>query len=137
MPAAASALFGLGVLFTIWWWYFDRIRATREYHVRSRRDAIRQHVWSYAHFPFYLGIVILGVGLQRLVTVATHSRVPEDDMVMWVLASLLLVPAMLTIAAHTGRSSAGVPSPTNTRQSPVAWPGQDASSVTRAAELLQ
>ena len=71
-PLAASAAFsGVAALFGIWWWYFEGLKAAAERAVRSRRDAVRLHVWSYAHFPLYLGIVIIGVGIQRVVT---HGR---------------------------------------------------------------
>jgi low temperature requirement protein LtrA len=99
IPAASSALVGLAGMFGIWWWYFDRARVAAERHVRTRRDAIRLHLWSYAHFPLYLGIVILGVGIRRLVTVATHSVVPQSDVLMWIAATVLLTGAMGAIAA--------------------------------------
>ena len=53
--AAASAFSGMALLFLVWWWYFDVAAAASERFVRSHRDALRFHVWSYAHFPFYLG----------------------------------------------------------------------------------
>jgi low temperature requirement protein LtrA len=70
-PAAAvSAFVGMGISFLIWWWYFDGVSA--EQPVQTRRDAVRFHVWSYAHFPLYLGIVVAGVGVQRSVTAASR-----------------------------------------------------------------
>ena len=70
--AAASAILGMGVLFLIWWWYFDGASAASEQPVRNRREAIRFHIWSYAHFPLYLGIIVAGVGVQR----ERHRRHP-------------------------------------------------------------
>jgi low temperature requirement protein LtrA len=101
LRAATSALTGIAVLFAIWWWYFDRAHATGEHHVRSRRDAVRLHVWSYAHFPLYLGIVIAGVGLQRVVALAGHSPLIESDFVMFAVAAVFLLVGMGTIAATT------------------------------------
>jgi low temperature requirement protein LtrA len=101
--AASSALLGLASLFAIWWWYFDRARAAGDYHVRTRRDAVKLHVWSYAHFPLYLAIVIIGVGIRRLVTAATHATIPESDALMWMIAGGLLVGAMGTVAVATSR----------------------------------
>jgi low temperature requirement protein LtrA len=101
VPAASAALLGLATLFAMWWWYFDRTRAASEHQVRSRRDAIRLHVWSYAHFPFYLAIVTIGVGIQRIVASATHET-PTDDVLMWVVAVLFLIIGMTLIAASAG-----------------------------------
>jgi len=102
--AASAAIIGLATLFTMWWWYFDRTRAAGERHVRTHQDAVRVHIWSYAHFPLYLAIVIVGVGIQRVVATATHGAHPEDA-VMWITAGALLVTAMTAIsknsAAHT------------------------------------
>src|SRR5439155_11761319 len=63
-PAAAtSAFLGMGIAFLIWAWYLDGVAGASEQPVRSRRDALRFHIWSYAHFPLYLGIIVTGVGI--------------------------------------------------------------------------
>ena len=93
-PLAASGAFsGVAALFGIWWWYFEVLQAAAERPVRSRLDAVRLHVWSYAHFPLYLGIVIIGVGIQRVVTHATHQPLPSGDVLMWTAGVILLVSA--------------------------------------------
>lgn len=93
-PLAATAAFsGVATLFGIWWWYFEGLKAAAERAVRSRRHSIRLHVWSYAHFPLYLGIVIIGVGLRRLVTYATHEPLPSGDVLMWAAGVILLLGA--------------------------------------------
>ncbi len=78
-PAAATCAFaGMTILFLIWWWYFDGASGASEQPVRTHRDAIRFHVWSYAHFPLALGIVTVGVGIQRMVTAAC-TTLPGTD----------------------------------------------------------
>jgi low temperature requirement protein LtrA len=99
VPAATAAIGGLSVLFAIWWCYFDGVVATTERRVRTRRDAFQLHVWTYAHFPLYLAVVIIGVGIQRLVTAATHEAIPDTELTMWLFAATLLVASMMTIAA--------------------------------------
>src|SRR5215470_13226192 len=88
--AALSAILGMAAPFLICWWYFDRA-AGSEQRVRTHRDAIRFHVWSYAHFPLYLGIVVLGVGIQRTVTAASHYAVSPPE-------RLIAAGAAMTIA---------------------------------------
>jgi len=97
--AAAAALLGMSALFSIWWCYFDGIRATRERHVRSRSDAKWLHLWAYAHFPLYLSIVVIGVGIRRVVTSVTKEELPTSDVIMWMIGVALLLVAMTTIAA--------------------------------------
>ena len=97
--AATSALTGMALLYAIWWWYFDVAKATAERPVRTSRDAVRLHVWSYAHFPLYLSVVVSGVGIRRVVTAATHTTVPMSDAAMWLAASTVLVISMRVIAS--------------------------------------
>ena len=95
--AATAALSGVAVLFGIWWWYFEVVDAAAARAVRSRLDAVRLHAWTFAHFPFYLGIVIVGVGIRRVVTHATHEPLPATDVSMWVAGVVLLVGAGIAL----------------------------------------
>ena len=101
--AATSAFLGMGISFLIWWWYFDGASGASEQPVRTKREAVRFHIWSYAHFPLYLGIVVAGVGIQRIVTAASRGTLttPETTILTVAIASVML--AMTTI----GTTSAG------------------------------
>jgi low temperature requirement protein LtrA len=99
-PAAAtSAFLGMAISFLIWWWYFDGASGASEQPVRTRRDAFRFQMWSYAHFPLYLGIVILGVGIQRIVTAASRATLTTTDALILTGASASVMLAMTAIAA--------------------------------------
>ena len=109
--AALSAILGMGVPFLICWWYFDRA-AGSEQRVRTYHDAIRFHVWSYAHFPLYLGIVVLGVGIQRIVTAVSHYNVSQPERLILAAAAAAVVIAMNIIRMTTQRKSGlGAPHP--------------------------
>jgi low temperature requirement protein LtrA len=104
-PAAAfSAVFGMALLFSICWWYFDGAAGGREQPVRTHREAVRFHVWSYAHFPFYLGVVVLGVGIQRTVTAASHYTVPIAERLMLAAAGATVAIGMMTIGMTNGET---------------------------------
>jgi len=99
-PAAASSAFlGMAVCFLIWWWYFDGAAGASEQPVRTRRDAIRFHIWSYAHFPLYLGIVIVGVGIQRIVTAAARATMTTGESTILTSAMTAVMFAMTVISA--------------------------------------
>jgi low temperature requirement protein LtrA len=99
-PAAVtSAFLGMTVVFLIWSWYFDGVAAASEQPVRSRRDAWRFHIWSYAHFPLALGIVVTGVGVQRIVTDAARQALTFSEEVILTAAVALAMVAMTIIAA--------------------------------------
>ena len=108
-PAAAalSAFSGMALLFLVWWWYFDVAGATSERSVRTQRDAIRFHVWSYAHFPFYLGLVVMAVGIQRIVTVASRSTIGGDEAMLMGAAGAVVVLAMAAIWAGLSPQASG------------------------------
>jgi low temperature requirement protein LtrA len=97
--AAASAFLGMGISFLIWWWYFDGASGASEQPVRTNREAIRFHIWSYAHFPLYLGIVIAGVGVQRIVTAASRATLTTAESTILVGAMTAVMLAMTTIGA--------------------------------------
>jgi low temperature requirement protein LtrA len=93
----------MGISFLIWWWYFDGALGASEQPVRSRRDALRFHVWSYSHFPLYLGIVVLGVGIERIVTAASRATLTTTEGVILTGAATVVMVAMSAI----GTASAG------------------------------
>jgi low temperature requirement protein LtrA len=99
-PAAAlSAFLGMGTAFLIWAWYFDGVGGAAEQPVRSRRDALRFHIWSYAHFPLYLGIIVTGVGVQRIVTAASRYELTSSDAALLAGAAAMVMMAMTVIGA--------------------------------------
>jgi low temperature requirement protein LtrA len=108
-PAAAtSAFLGMGICFLIWWWYFDGAAGAAEQPVRTKRDALRFHIWSYAHFPLYLGLVIAGVGVQRIVTAASRSTLGAAESLILTSAIAVVMLSMTAIgAASAGRRRHG------------------------------
>jgi low temperature requirement protein LtrA len=99
-PVAASAAFtGMGLLFLMRWWYFDVVGAASDRVVRDRRDALQFHVWTYAHFPLYLGIVVAAVGVQRTVTVASRASLTLEEAALMFGAALVVGVAMSVIGA--------------------------------------
>jgi low temperature requirement protein LtrA len=109
-PAAAtSAFLGMGISFLLWWWYFDGASAASEQPVRNKWDAVRFHIWSYAHFPLYLGIVVAGVGVQRIVTAASRATLTTHEATILVSAMTVVMLAMTTI----GATSSGERRPTS------------------------
>jgi low temperature requirement protein LtrA len=87
----------MALLFLVWWWYFDLTAAASERFVRSHRDAFRFHIWSYAHFPLYLGLVVTGVGVQRIVTAAERWTLNREEALLMTSAAALVMVAMAVI----------------------------------------
>jgi len=114
-PAAASSAFlGMGISFLISWWYFDGASGAAEQPVRTRREAVRFHIWSYAHFPLSLGIVVMGVGIQRIVTAASRAALMPTEAFMLTGAATVVMLAMTAIGATSaGRRRHGFSGITN------------------------
>lgn len=111
VEAAVSAFLGMALLFVLWWWYFDGAGAAEERPVRNHREAIRFHIWSYAHFPLSLGIVVLGVGIERSVTAAAHASLERADLLLMTGAAALVMATMGGIAATAGKPTTAGPVP--------------------------
>jgi len=99
LEAAASAFLGISLLFVLWWWYFDGAGAARERSVRTHGDAVRFHLWSYAHFPLALGIVVLGVGVERSVTAAAHTQLQRPELLIMTSAAAMVVAVLAALTA--------------------------------------
>jgi low temperature requirement protein LtrA len=74
VSAAVSAFTGLALVFALWWWYFDLAKAAAERHIRTARDTIRFQIWSHAHFPLYLSIAVLGVGVEHVISLPSGTQ---------------------------------------------------------------
>jgi low temperature requirement protein LtrA len=101
--AAISAFLGVTLLFIVWWWYFHRARAADERAIRTHADTVLAHVWTYAHFPFYLGVVGLGAGVERAVTAASREPLGQGEVALLASAAALMFGALGVLAATTRR----------------------------------
>jgi low temperature requirement protein LtrA len=105
LNAAASAILGMTLVFAVWWWYFDGVDAVAERVMRSNSDAVRFHIWSYAHLPLYLGIAVAGVGVEHVIVTATTAPLTATE--GWILCSAIaaLMVAMMVIGRTHHRAN--------------------------------
>jgi low temperature requirement protein LtrA len=101
--AASAAMLSLALVFAVWWWYFDAANAVAERFVRTKRDAVRFHVWTYAHLPLYLAIAVTGTGLEHVITTATDAPLHSTE--AWILSGSVatMMAAIVVISATTRR----------------------------------
>ena len=97
VPAATTAISGMGIAFFFWWWYFDAAAATSPKRVTTHRDAIRLHVWSYAHLPLYLGIVSAFVGIRLIVSDVPARALDASQVVILATALSVVVLALIVV----------------------------------------
>lgn len=103
LVAASSAFSGMALLFLVWWWYFDIAAAASERFVRSHHDAIRFNIWSYAHFPLYLGLIVTAVGVQRIVTAAARWTLNDEEALLMTSAAAVVMIAMAVVGGTFSR----------------------------------
>ncbi|HXW08311.1 MAG TPA: low temperature requirement protein A [Vicinamibacterales bacterium] len=111
VTAASAAFLGIVTPFLVWWWYFDGVEGAAERVVRTKRDAQRFTVWSFAHLPLYLGIALSGVGLEHIIRIAPDGHLHRSE--IWILsgAVVLLMSALVTIGAASGHGCPRVTRP--------------------------
>jgi low temperature requirement protein LtrA len=98
--AAISALSGLALAFGYWWWYFDGVRGAAERRIESRKSLAAFHIWTYVHFPLYLSIAVVGVGVEHIISLPSGSRPLREEAFILVL-SASLVTMLLEILGRT------------------------------------
>jgi low temperature requirement protein LtrA len=97
--AASSAAAGILFVFAIWWLYFDVVEAVAERRIRSHRDVVRFHAWSYAHLPLYLGIAVAGVGVEHVIAAAGVSPLHAPEIAILALATVVVAAALVVLRA--------------------------------------
>lgn len=99
VSAASTALMSMTIGFTVWLWYSDGAKGAAERHVRSARDRVLFHVWSYAHLPLLAGIGIAGIGFHHAISFPQGARFSGEE--SWILcsASALLMLSLIAIEA--------------------------------------
>jgi low temperature requirement protein LtrA len=104
MSAAISAISGLGLAFGYWWWYFDAVKAAAERRIQAGRGLKAFHVWTYIHFPMYLSIAVVGVGVEHVISLSAGSHLHREESLILVLSGLL-VTILLQIVGLTSETS--------------------------------
>jgi len=102
LPAAVSAFVGIGLTFVLWWWYFDAAGGATERPIATGRDALRFRVWSLAHLPLYVGVAVLGVGLEHIVRGAGTMRLHVPEALILSGAAALVMASLWVIGATSG-----------------------------------
>jgi low temperature requirement protein LtrA len=105
VAAASTAFISMAFGFTVWWCYFDGARGSAERHVRTKRQAILFHVWSYAHLPLFLGIGVSGVGFYRAISVPPGAVLGNGESAILCAAVAVLMGALIAIGATTEASA--------------------------------
>ena len=104
--AASAAILGMAAVFAIWWAYFDGVDATAHRLIRSMADARRFQVWSYIHLPLYLGIAVMGVGVEHVIAAATEAPLPAQEALILGTAIATVVSSIAVIGLT--RAKAGI-----------------------------
>lgn len=93
-PAATAAASGVALVCAVWWAYFEGAAAAGHRHVRCAADQRRFTVWSYAHLPLYLGVAVMGVGVEHAVKAGGWHTVHGEEAALLGLALVLASAAL-------------------------------------------
>jgi low temperature requirement protein LtrA len=105
--AASAAVLSVGLGFAIWSCYSDGAKAWEARHVRSQREVVQLRAWIALHFPLFLGIGVLGVGLRRAIALPTGGHFSEAE--QWIICSatasiILVIMGIALTSEHHGQS---------------------------------
>ena len=107
-PAALAAFLGIGLVFSLWWLYFDGAAAAAHRPVRGASDIRRLAIWNYAHLPVYLGLVLTAVGVEHIVRAGARGHLHGEE--AWILCGAASA-VMAALALLTSVSSRRGPMP--------------------------
>jgi low temperature requirement protein LtrA len=107
VTAAISAISGLGLAFGYWWWYFDGVKGAAERRIKSRRNLGSFHLWTYVHFPLYLSIAIVGVGVEHVISLPPGSHLHREESLILVLSavSVMLLLQLVGLTSDAERKN--------------------------------
>lgn len=101
IQSAITAVFGLGIAFSLWWIYFDNVGGAPIRTARADGRTSLINTWLYTHLPLVIGIAATGVGVEHVVT--TKAGVALADNHRWLLCgSVALCFITLGILHRTG-----------------------------------
>ncbi len=105
VATSVAGVFGIALATGLWWIHFDNVDG---FVVRRRAEdrAWRPTVWIYSHLPLVLGIAMVGIGVEHVITAADagHEYHTEDR---WVLigGAMIALAAMVAIEIASNRKS--------------------------------
>jgi len=102
--AASAAFSGMALVFALWWWYFDGAHAAKERHLRNARDFRLFWIWSYSHFPMYLGVATMGIGVELVIGLEGGAVLQRGQAWLLATAAAAVIAALATIAATSERA---------------------------------
>jgi len=103
-PAASTAFMSMAFAFIVWWWYFDGAEGSAERHIKTKKQAVRFRLWSYAHLPLFLGIGAAGVGFEHTIALQSDERLHNGQ--GWILCAAVatLMAALIVIGASSEKA---------------------------------
>jgi low temperature requirement protein LtrA len=101
IAAAVPAFAGIGLVFAIWWAYFEGAAGPAERPVGTRTQQRWFEVWSYAHMPLYLGVGVIGVGIEHIVASGGigHLHLEEGLLLCGGTAAVVLALTLVAISS--------------------------------------
>ncbi len=70
---------GLAVAFTVWWGYFEGVKAANRRVVSTDTERRQYQAWLFAHLPLTIAITAAAVGVHRLMVLADGAPVSTFD----------------------------------------------------------
>jgi low temperature requirement protein LtrA len=101
VAAAVPAFAGIALVFALWWGYFQGAAGAADRPVGTPTQQRWFEVWSYAHMPLYLGVGVVGVGIEHIVASGGigHLHLEEGLLLCGGTAAALLALTLVAISS--------------------------------------
>jgi low temperature requirement protein LtrA len=107
IAAAVPAFAGIALVFAVWWGYFQGAAGAADRPVATPAQKRGFEVWSYAHMPLYLGVGVIGVGIEHIVAAGGIGHLHLEEGLLLCGGTAAAVLALTLVAISSDEVSAG------------------------------
>lgn len=102
-----SALCGMIVAFSLWWIYFNDVRAAEELEVKTSGEVSSYQTWLYTHLPLTMAITAAAVGVKHILTLESGEQLPAIENWIFCASVAIAMECLRVIFLHTPNTFCG------------------------------
>ena len=102
-----SALCGMIVAFSLWWIYFNDVRAAEEREVKSSSEITSYQTWLYTHLPLTIAITAAAVGVKHILKLESGEQLPAIENWIFCGSVAIAMECLRVIFLHTPNTFCG------------------------------
>ena len=105
--SSISALCGLIIAFSLWWIYFNDVRAAEEREVKTSGEVTSYQTWLYSHLPLTMAITAAAVGVKHIINLKSGYQLPAVENWVFCASVAVAMECLRVIFLHTPNTFCG------------------------------